>query len=133
MNAELRSALADDISGIRPDFVVPVLIEQTDVMPRFLTGKKYIDVHGQSELEWLTEFEAVALGRHASAPVAEPNLQAVCTQIGPTTYRVEIRARFWPAPNFLRDPHRISSHRLGVGPVEHRCRHGPHGRTCRRW
>lgn len=59
---ELHSAIMDEIDGIRPDFIAPVLLENIRRVPRFLEDKLYIDLPGMTRKEWMAAFEAAITG-----------------------------------------------------------------------
>lgn len=72
--AELRDALTLDIQGIKPDFVVPVIIDELSTLPPFLRDKKHIDITRLSREQWLSEIKACIEGRFAEKAVeSEPN------------------------------------------------------------
>jgi TIR domain len=64
---ELRSAIMDEIDGIRPDFIAPVLLESIGRVPRFLEDKLYIDLPGMTQKEWMAAFDA-AITRTPAQP-----------------------------------------------------------------
>jgi hypothetical protein len=64
---ELRSAIMDEIEGIRPDFVAPVLLENIGRVPRFLEDKLYIDLPGMTQKEWMAAFDAAITGAPAQS------------------------------------------------------------------
>ena len=73
--AELRDALTRDIQGVKPDFVIPVIVEGLDKLPPFLRDKKHIDLTKLTKHHWLSEMKAAIDGRFADREVAEqPNL-----------------------------------------------------------
>jgi hypothetical protein len=70
VQSELRSALADEIAGVRPDFVVPVLLGKLSEIPRFLKDKLYIDLSGMTQDEWVAALDAAITGTPARPEVA---------------------------------------------------------------
>lgn len=92
--AELRDALALDLAGDKPGFVVPVLVEKPDAFPAFLRSRKDIDVTKPADV-WLREFEGVVAGGFHDAPQLQPNL-TIRVQKGPG-----------PAGDQGRDPDRV--------------------------
>jgi TIR domain len=65
VQSELRDALADEIAGIRPDFVVPVLLRKLSEIPRFLKDKLYVDLSGMTQDEWVSALDAAITGTPA--------------------------------------------------------------------
>ncbi len=77
--AELRDALTLDIQGVKPDFVIPVIVEGLDALPPFLRDKKHIDLTKLTQDKWLPEMKAAIDGRFADRKVEdEPNLVVRC-------------------------------------------------------
>jgi hypothetical protein len=68
---ELRSAIMDEIEGIRPDFVAPVLLEKIGRVPRFLEDKLYIDLPNTTQKEWMAAFDAAITGTPAQSDGVE--------------------------------------------------------------
>jgi hypothetical protein len=73
--AELRDALTLDIQGVKPDFVIPVIVEGLETLPPFLRDKKHIDLTKLTQDKWLPEMKAAIDGRFADRKVEDqPNL-----------------------------------------------------------
>lgn len=74
---ELNRALTQEIKGIKPDYVVPVLLGNIEKTLPFLEEKKYIDLHRQTVAEWTAEIKATIDGK-SELPRREPtaNLRA---------------------------------------------------------
>ncbi len=62
---EYALAIMDEIEGIRPDFIAPVLLENIGRVPRFLEDKLYIDLPGMTQKEWMAAFDAAITGTPA--------------------------------------------------------------------
>jgi hypothetical protein len=74
---ELNRALTQEIKGVKPEYVVPVLLGNIGKIPPFLEEKKYIDLHRQTVAEWTAEMKASIDGKDALRRAeAIPNLQA---------------------------------------------------------
>lgn len=71
---ELRRALTLEIQGMKPNFVVPVLIEAIERLPEFLEDKYYVDLRGKSEDEALQRLAAAVRGEALPSASAPENL-----------------------------------------------------------
>jgi hypothetical protein len=58
VRTELKKALADEISGIKPEFIIPIKIETIPSFPPFLESRFYIDIENKTEEEWLQDMYA---------------------------------------------------------------------------
>ena len=58
VRTELRKALADEISGIKPEFIIPIKVGAIPTFPPFLESRFYIDIENKTEEEWLEDIYA---------------------------------------------------------------------------
>jgi hypothetical protein len=91
VEAELRSALADEIAGVRPDFVVPVLLERLQDIPRFLKDKLYIDLSEMTQPEWVAAFDAAITGTPGRPEIGGSNNLVVTKERGAADHIALVR------------------------------------------
>lgn len=117
VQAELKRALTQDISGDRPGYVVPVKMSGLKQVPAFMESKKYIDLDRLTEVEWLGEFYAAATGAALvrTVPMA-PNLVvgAVVDPGAPHVVQFGFSVRHWAEDASFKVP--ISVPALAVRP-----------------
>lgn len=100
VRTELRKALADEISGVKPEFIIPIKIGTIPSFPPFLESRFYIDIENKTEDEWLQDIYAAIhrekkpLGEQTqnlrvSAHIASDNLKAAM---------LVFEALFWAEP-----------------------------------
>jgi len=98
VQAEFRRALTQELSGQRPEYVVPVKMGGLTKVPAFMETKKYINLDALTEAEWLGEFYAAASGAGLSKEFAvEPNLiiDGATFASEPHVAQFRIQVRHW--------------------------------------
>ena len=98
VQAEFRRALTQELSGQRPEYVVPVKMGGLTRVPAFMENKKYINLDTLTEAEWLGEFYAAASGAGLSKEFAvEPNLiiDGATFPSEPHVAQFRIQVRHW--------------------------------------
>jgi hypothetical protein len=75
VRAELRKALADEINGIKPEFIIPIKAGHISQFPPFLESRFYIDIESKTEEEWLTDIYAAITRQKKSTKGPTENLQ----------------------------------------------------------
>jgi len=58
VRTELRKALADEIAGVKPEFIIPIKVGYISQFPPFLESRFYIDIESKTEDEWLQDIYA---------------------------------------------------------------------------
>lgn len=95
---ELRRAIVHEISGIKPDYIVPVLLTDIETVPPFLEEKKYVPIFKLTRAEWLLELKASITGAFDDKPLVRvPNLDVVTSadENRPNVGTVLFKARSW--------------------------------------
>lgn len=97
VRTELRKAVMDEISGVKPQFIIPIKVGHISQFPPFLESRFYIDIEGKTQEEWLEDiYAAITRTRKATDQPAD-NLQ-IAVQIAadhPQAAIVLFEARFW--------------------------------------
>ncbi|MFW5983567.1 MAG: toll/interleukin-1 receptor domain-containing protein [bacterium] len=97
VRTELRKALSDEISGIKPEFIVPIKVGHISQFPPFLESKFYIDIESKTEKEWLQDiYSAITREKKSTAQTAN-NLQ-ISLQLAsdePKAAVVVFEPQFW--------------------------------------
>jgi hypothetical protein len=75
VRTELRKALADEIAGIKPEFIVPIKIGSIPSFPPFLESRFYIDIEKKTEEEWLQDIYAAIHRKKKPLGQASENLR----------------------------------------------------------
>lgn len=68
VQAELKRAFMKEISGINPDYIIPVKLGAVKAYPPFLESKIYIDISELTENEMLEEIHSAILGVQTRQP-----------------------------------------------------------------
>jgi hypothetical protein len=104
VRTELKKALIDEISGSKPNFIVPIKCGHITQFPPFLEGRLYIDLEKKTEEEWLEEIYAAVFRQPKQLGDNEPNLQIAVTFASDieNTAVVVMESRFWSEPIGLR-------------------------------
>jgi hypothetical protein len=98
VNRELNRAIMHEISGIKPNYIVPVLVGPIEQVPAFLEEKKYVPVFSLTRAEWLLELKASIDGAFDAKPFAVvDNLEAgvVSDKDRPNVGTVLFTAKSW--------------------------------------
>jgi len=98
VQCELRAALMKEISGVNPDFVVPVKLGQISRFLPFLSSRRYIDLAAKTEKEWLSELHQAMLGKAAGPEgdiQANLNVRVIPAHDSPQAAIVLFEARHW--------------------------------------
>lgn len=90
------NAVTQEINGVKPGFVVPVLIAKPETVPPFVRTKKYIDLN-RLPSEWLLEFKGSIVGISALVlPDAPTNLRVDVTPgDGPHGIKLWFRSEYF--------------------------------------
>jgi hypothetical protein len=98
VNVELKKALMAEISGVKPEFIIPVKLGEIAKVPDFLESKLYIDVSGQTIEAWLPEIYAAITGTPGAAePPHQDNLvvKSGVASNDATVIVLEFKTRAW--------------------------------------
>lgn len=74
VNQELRKALTDEITGIKPELIIPVKMGHISQLPPFLESKFYIDIASKTEGEWLEAIYGAITQKKMSIAAPTDNL-----------------------------------------------------------
>lgn len=100
VRAELKKALADEISGIKPEFIIPIKIGSIPTFPPFLESRFYIDIENKTEEEWLQDIYAAI--HRTKKPLGETTenlrVSAHIASDNPNTAMLVFEALFWAEP-----------------------------------
>ncbi|NVJ59499.1 MAG: toll/interleukin-1 receptor domain-containing protein [Gammaproteobacteria bacterium] len=100
VRTELRKALADEINGIKPEFIVPVKVGHISQFPPFLESRFYIDIENKTEEEWMLDIYAAITRQKKETDTPAANL-AVSVQLAsdePKAAMVVFEPQFWAEP-----------------------------------
>ena len=100
VRTELRKALADEISGIKPEFIIPIKVGTIPTFPPFLESRFYIDIENKTEDEWLEDIYAAIHRKKKSLGESTENLKvsAHIASDNPKAAMVVFEALFWAEP-----------------------------------
>lgn len=97
---ELRKALADEITGIKPEFIIPVKLGHIPHFPPFLEGRFYIDIEAKTEEEWLQDIHSAITRKKRSLDQPTENI-VISVHIAndnPNAAVILFEAQFWAEP-----------------------------------
>ena len=100
VRTELRKALADEINGVKPEFIIPIKVGSIPSYPPFLESRFYIDIESKTENEWLEEIYR-AINRQKRATDSPTENLVVSTHVAsdnPRAAMLVFEARFWAEP-----------------------------------
>jgi TIR domain len=100
VRTELRKALADEINGVKPEFIVPIKVGSIPTFPPFLESRFYIDIEAKLESEWLEDIYR-SIKREKRTPDSPTENLAVSVQVASDNEKVAMLvfdARFWAEP-----------------------------------
>ncbi len=100
VRTELRKALADEINGVKPEFIIPVKIGHISQMPPFLESRFYIDIESKIEEEWLADLYGAIMRQKKvlEKPSENLNVSVTTAQDNPKAAMVAFEAQFWAEP-----------------------------------
>lgn len=97
VKAELRKALMKEITGVNPEFIIPIKLGKISSFPPFLESKLYIDLESKTEDEWLSDMYTAITRQPKLLEHAEENL-VISIHIAsdnPKAVVVAFESRFW--------------------------------------
>jgi hypothetical protein len=100
VRTELRKALYDEISGIKPEFIIPIKVGHISQFPPFLEGKFYIDIESKTEEEWLQDIYS-AITRQKKATDSPTDNLSISIQLAsdePKAAMIIFEPQFWAEP-----------------------------------
>lgn len=100
VRTELRKALADEISGVKPEFIIPIKVGHISHFPPFLESRFYIDIESKTEEEWMLDIYSAITRQKKEAESPAVNL-AVSVQLAsdePKAAMVVFEPQFWAEP-----------------------------------
>ena len=100
VRTELRKALADEISGVKPEFIIPIKVGSIPTFPPFLESRFYIDIENKTEEEWLQDIYAAIHRKKTPLGEATENLR-VSAHIASDNSKAAMlvfEALFWAEP-----------------------------------
>lgn len=100
VRTELRKALSDEISGIKPEFIIPIKVGHISQFPPFLESRFYIDIESKIEEEWLQDIYS-AITREKKVTDAPTNNLLISLQLAsdePKAAMVVFEPQFWAEP-----------------------------------
>jgi hypothetical protein len=97
VRAELRKALADEINGIKPEFIIPIKAGHISQFPPFLESRFYIDIESKTEDQWLTDIYSAITRQKKTNQAPSQNLQISIhlAQDEPKAAMVVFEPQFW--------------------------------------
>lgn len=97
VRTELRKALSDEISGIKPEFIIPIKLGYISQFPPFLESSFYIDIETKTEEEWLQDiFSAISRTKKPLADATENlRITAHIASDNPKAAMLVFEALFW--------------------------------------
>jgi len=100
VRTELRKALMDEISGIKPEFIIPIKVGAITSFPPFLESRFYIDIENKTEEEWLQDIYAAIHRNKKPLGEASENLR-ISAHIASDNTKAAIlvfEALYWAEP-----------------------------------
>jgi hypothetical protein len=100
VRAELRKALADEIAGVKSEFIVPIKVGRISQLPPFLESRFYIDIETKTEEEWMQDIYSAITREKRQTEIAAANLSC-SVQLAydaPTAAIAVFEANFWAEP-----------------------------------
>ena len=100
VRTELRKALSDEISGIKPEFIIPIKVGHISQFPPFLESKFYIDIESKTEEEWLQDIYS-AITRQKKATDSPADNLSISIQLAsdePKAAMIIFEPQFWAEP-----------------------------------
>lgn len=100
VRTELRKALSDEITGIKPEFIIPVKVGHISQFPPFLESKFYIDIESKTEEEWLQAIYS-AITRQKKATDSPADNLSISIQLAsdePNAAMIIFEPQFWAEP-----------------------------------
>lgn len=100
VRTELRKALTDEISGVKPEFIIPIKVGHISQFPPFLESKFYIDIEAKTEEEWLQDIYAAVTRQKKTtdAPTNNLNVSIQLASDEPKAAMVVFEPQFWAEP-----------------------------------
>lgn len=100
VRAELRKALADEINGIKPEFIIPVKVGHISQLPPFLESRFYIDIVNKTEEEWMLDIHAAITRqkKENESPAANISISVQVASDEPKAALVVFEPQFWSEP-----------------------------------
>jgi hypothetical protein len=100
VRTELRKALADEINGIKPEFIIPIKVGHISQVPPFLESRLYIDLETKTEEEWLQDLYAAITRTKRQIGEATENLTVSTYPAidNPHAALVAFESHFWAEP-----------------------------------
>ncbi len=100
VRTELRKALADEISGLKPEFIIPIKAGSIPSFPPFLESRFYIDIENKTEEEWLQEIYSAI--HRTKKPLAQQsqnlNVSTYIASDNPNAALLVFETLFWAEP-----------------------------------
>ena len=100
VRTEFRKAISDEISGIKPEFIIPIKVGHISQFPPFLESRFYIDIENKTEEEWLQDIYA-AITRQKKVSDAPTNNLLISLHLAsdePKAAMVVFEPQFWAEP-----------------------------------
>jgi hypothetical protein len=100
VRTELRKALFDEISGIKPEFIIPIKVGHISQFPPFLESRFYIDIESKTEEEWLQDIYSAITRQKKATNTPNDNL-LISLQLAvdePRAAMVVFEPQFWAEP-----------------------------------
>lgn len=100
VRAELRKALADEISGVKPEFIIPIKVGHISQFPPFLESRFYIDIENKTEEEWLLDiYSAITRQKkETETPAANLSVSVQLASDEPKAAMIVFVPKFWAEP-----------------------------------
>lgn len=97
VRTELRKALADEINGIKPEFIVPVKVGHISQFPPFLESRFYIDIENKTEEDWMLDIYAAITRqkKETDNPSANLNVSIHLARNEPKAAMIVFEPQFW--------------------------------------
>lgn len=100
VRSELRKALADEITGVKPQFIVPVKVGHISQFPPFLESRFYIDIESKTEEEWLLDLYVAITRQKRESGASATNLSISLTLASDELQAAMVlfEPQFWAEP-----------------------------------
>ncbi len=100
VRTELKKALSDEISGIKPEFIIPIKIGPISHFSPFLESRFYIDIENKIEEEWMNDIYSAITQQKKQAENLTANL-SITIQFAtdePKAAAIAFEPQFWAEP-----------------------------------
>ena len=97
VKTELRKALADEISGIKPEFIIPIKVGPIPKFPPFLESRFYIDIEEKTEEEWMPDIYSAITRQKKNIDTQKNNINVLIQPLGnePNGVVIVFESKFW--------------------------------------